>query len=258
MAVTAPLRVFITGASSGIGAALARVYGQRGAVLGLSARREQALRDVAAASGASAALVYPCDVRDVVALEHAAQDFMSHHGCPDVVIANAGISFGTLTERPEDYAAFREVMEVNVCGLVATFQPYVEAMRAQGRGTLVGMASVAGYRGLPGAEAYCASKAAAIAYLESLRVRLAPDGLSVVTLSPGYIDTPMTAGNPYPMPFMLDVDTAARKMARLIDRRVRYAVLPWQMAIVARLLPLVPDWLYDRALAQVPHKPRRG
>jgi len=258
MAAASPQRIFITGASSGIGAALARVYGQRGAILGLSARREQALREVAARSGASAARVYACDVRDTGALQRAAQDFMAHHGCPDVVIANAGISFGTLTERPEDYSAFREVMDVNVCGLVATFQPYVEAMRARGRGTLVGVASVAGYRGLPGAEAYCASKAAAIAYLESLRVRLAPEGLSVITLSPGYIDTPMTEENPYPMPFILDVDTAARKMVRLIDRRVKYAVLPWQMAIVARLLRLLPDWLYDRALAHAPQKPRRS
>lgn len=258
MAAASPQRVFITGASSGIGAALARVYGRRGAILGLTARREQALRDVAAASGASAVRVYACDVRDLDALRLAAQDFTAHHGCPDIVIANAGISFGTLTERHEDYAAFREVMEVNVCGLVATFQPYIEAMRARRCGTLVGIASVAGYRGLPGAEAYCASKAAAIAYLESLRVRLAPDGVSVVTLSPGYIETAMTAGNPYPMPFILDADTAARKMAGLIDRRVKYAVLPWQMAIVARLLRLIPDGLYDRVLANAPHKPRRS
>ncbi|HWI12717.1 MAG TPA: SDR family NAD(P)-dependent oxidoreductase, partial [Burkholderiales bacterium] len=116
--------------------------------------------------------------------------------------------------------------------------------------------SVAGYRGLPGAEAYCASKAAAISYLESLRVRLAASRIRVLTVSPGYIDTPLTRGNPYPMPFLLDADAAAEKIARAIDRRSSYSVVPWQMAIVARLLRIVPNWLFDRALARAPQKPR--
>jgi short-subunit dehydrogenase len=256
MATAGPLRVVITGASSGIGAALARIYAQRGATLGLIARRASALHELAG-SLRTTAEVYRADVRDAEAMRAAAHDFIAHHGCPHVIIANAGIGYGTLTEQPDDYAAFRDIMDVNVAGLVATFQPYVEPMRAARGGTLVGIASVAGYRGLPGAEAYCASKAAAISYLESLRVRLAPSGISVVTLSPGYIDTAMTRGNPYPMPFLLDADTAARRMAALIDRRVSFAVLPWQMAIVARLLRIVPNWLFDRALAEAPRKPRR-
>jgi NAD(P)-dependent dehydrogenase (short-subunit alcohol dehydrogenase family) len=191
-------------------------------------------------------------------VREAANDFMSHHGCPDIVVANAGISYGTLTECPEDYDAFKAVMEVNVCGLIATFQPFIEPMRAARKGALVGIASVAGYRGLPGAEAYCASKAAAIAYLESLRVRLAVDGIRVLTINPGYIDTPLTRGNPYPMPFLLTAETAAEKIGRAIDNGTSYTVLPWQMAIVARLLRLVPNWLYDRVLARAPHKPRLG
>jgi len=250
-----PLRVVITGASSGIGAALARRYAARGAILGLIARREGALREVAAAL-ATPAVTYVCDVREAAAMREAAGDFTARHGCPDIVIGNAGVSYGTLTEFPEDYDAFRAVMDINVGGLVTTFQPFIDPMRAARKGTLAGIASVAGYRGLPGAEAYCASKAAAISYLESLRVRLSASGIRVLTVSPGYIDTPLTRGNPYPMPFLLDADAAAEKIGRAIDRGSSYSVVPWQMAVVARLLRLVPNWLFDRVLARAPHKPR--
>ena len=250
-----PLRVVITGASSGIGAALAQRYAREGAIVGLIARREVALREVAATLDATHA-VYACDVRDAGAMRAAAADFIARHGCPHVVIANAGVSYGTLTELPEDYEAFRAVMDINVGGLVTTFQPFIEPMRAARGGTLVGIASVAGYRGLPGAEAYCASKAAAISYLESLRVRLSTSGIRVLTISPGYIDTPLTRGNPYPMPFLLTAQAAAEKMVRAIDSGSSYTVLPWQMAILARLLRLVPNRLYDRVLARAPHKPR--
>lgn len=249
-------RVIITGASSGIGAALAKQYAARGAVLGLLARRRTELRDVAATLNTPTA-TYPCDVRSAPGLQAAASDFIRRHGCPDIVIGNAGISYGTLTECPDDYEAFRDVMDVNVAGLVATFQPFIEPMRAAGHGTLVGIASVAGYRGLPGAEAYCASKAAGIAYLESLRVRLRKDGIRVITVCPGYITTAMTHGNPYPMPFIMSADAAARKIVRVIERGTSYAVLPWQMAIVACLLRIVPNWLFDRVLADAPTKPRR-
>jgi short-subunit dehydrogenase len=120
------------------------------------------------------------------------------------------------------------------------------------------MASVAGFRGLPGAGAYSASKAAAITYLESLRVELSGSGIAVVTLCPGYIDTPMTERNPYPMPFLLPVDEAARRMVRLIDRRQKFAVVPWQMGIVGAVLRVLPRWLYDRLFRNAPRKPRRA
>lgn len=255
MSPASPLRVFITGASSGIGAAIARRYAGRGAVLGLVARRDALLTELVGTLNVQAT-AYACDVRDAPAMRSAGADFIAKHGCPDVVIANAGVSYGTLTELAEDYDAFRAVMDVNVCGMVTTFQPFIAAMRASGQGKLVGIASVAGYRGLPGAEAYCASKAAGIAYLESLRVRLGPSGVRVLTINPGYIDTPMTRGNPYPMPFLLSADEAARRIVRAIDRGSGYTVLPWQMAIVARLLRIVPNRLFDRALARAPHKPR--
>lgn len=251
-----PLRVFLTGASSGIGAALARHYAAQGAVLGLAARRAGALAELAASLPGEVA-TYTLDVTDAEALAAAAADFVARFGPPDVVVANAGISAGTLTEHTEDLAVFRRIMDTNVYGLAATFAPFIGPMHAAGRGgRLVGIASVAGIRGLPGAEAYSASKAAAIAYLESLRLEMRPYGIKVVTIAPGYIDTPMTEINPYPMPFLLPADVAARRFAAAIARGTSYAVIPWPMGIVAKLLRLLPNWLYDRLFVGAPRKPR--
>jgi short-subunit dehydrogenase len=251
--------IFITGASSGIGRALARHYARRGATIGLAARRGDELAALAgelAAAGASGALSYPLDVTDADALQAAGDDFTARAGVPDVVVANAGVSQGTLTEYREDLAVIRRVLDINVYGMAATFAPFIAPMRRRGRGRLAGIASVAGIRGLPGSEAYSASKAAAIAYLESLRVELFGSGVRVVTIAPGFIATPMTAHNPYPMPFMLSAEEAARRFARAIERGASYAVIPWPMGIAAKGLRLLPNWLYDRLLAQVPRKPR--
>ncbi len=252
----ASLKVFITGASSGIGAALARHYAEQGATLGLAARRQQALTDLLAdLPGRHAA--YALDVSDAPALAAAAADFTTRHGAPDIVIANAGVSVGTLSECPEDLAAFRRVMDTNVYGMAATFAPFIGPMTAAGGDRrLVGIASVAGIRGLPGAEAYSASKAAAIAYLESLRLEMAPKGIKVVTIAPGYIETPMTTINPYPMPFLLPAAEAARRFARAVAKGTSYTVIPWQMWVVAKVLRLLPNWLYDRLFTQAPRKPR--
>jgi short-subunit dehydrogenase len=250
-------RVIVTGASSGIGAALARHYAQRGATVGLIARRKTALDDLAA-QFTTPHQIYAADVRDSAAMQTAAADFIAKHGCPDLVIANAGVSTGTLTEFPEDLAAFKDVLDINVLGMVNTFQPFIAAMRHEKRGALVGIASVAGYRGLPGAAAYSASKAAAISYLESLRVELRASGIRVITICPGYIATPMTARNPYPMPFILSAEDAARHMADIVDGGRTFAVIPWQMAIVARVMRVLPNWLYDRAFGNAPRKPRQN
>lgn len=247
--------VFITGASSGIGAALARHYAAQGATLGLAARRLEALEAlIAGLPGQHYA--YPLDVANAPALASAANDFIARVGPPDVVIANAGISVGTLTQEASDNTAFRRVMETNVLGMVHTFQPFVSTMTERGKGRLVGIASVAGIRGLPGAGAYSASKAAAIAYLESLRVELRGSGVKVVTIAPGYIRTPMTDKNDYAMPFMLEADEAARRFALAIGKGVSYTVIPWQMGIVARLMRLLPNCLFDRLAAKAGRKPR--
>jgi short-subunit dehydrogenase len=225
-------------------------------VLGLLGRRKDALDDLARTLGVPCA-TYAADVGDVAAVQADAGDFMARHGVPDVVVANAGVSAGTSGGEAEDLAALERILRTNVVGLAASLQPFVAPMRARGAGILAGIASVAGFRGLPGAGAYSASKAAAIAWLESLRVELTGSGVAVVTLCPGYIDTPMTRVNRYSMPFLLPVDEGARRMARAIDARRSWAVVPWQMAIVGGLMRRMPNWLYDRAAKRAPRKPRK-
>lgn len=248
-------RIVVSGASSGLGLALARHYLERGAVVAIYARRAELLQALAAQFPGHVH-IYPLDVRDAVAQRAAAQDFLARVGTPDIVIANAGVSIGTLTRYAEDSDVFQHVLDINVMGAVKTFQPFVAAMREAGRGQLVGIASVAGFRGLPGSGAYSASKAAFISYLESLRLEMRGSGVKVVTLCPGYIRTPMTDINPYPMPFMLEADDAARRIARTIERGCSFKVVPWQMALVGRVLKLLPNWLFDLAFAKVKHKPR--
>ena len=187
----------------------------------------------------------------------AAAAFTARHGLPDIVIANAGISHGNLTEIAGDVDTFREILEVNVLGLVNTFHPFVAAMRGRGRGSLVGIASIAGFRGLPGGTAYSASKAAAIRYLEGLRVEMRGSGVRVTTICPGFIATAMTKKNPYTMPFLIDADDAARRFARVMDAGRSYAVIPWQMAIVGRILTVLPTPIFDALLAGRGRKPRK-
>lgn len=254
------MKVFITGASSGIGEALAVYYAGLGATLGLAARRSEFLDDLNQRLGGQHAC-YALDVCDAPALHAAAVDFISRFGVPDIIIANAGVSAGTLTEFAEDLAVFRRVMDTNVFGMAATFAPFIPALKAAAGetgkfGRLVGIASVAGIRGLPGAEAYSASKAAAIAYLESLRLEMRPYGIKVVTIAPGYIETPMTAVNPYKMPFLLPAAKAAQRFARAIERGASYTVIPWQMGVVAKVLRALPNCLYDRLFTSAPRKPR--
>jgi NAD(P)-dependent dehydrogenase (short-subunit alcohol dehydrogenase family) len=223
----------------------------------LYARRRAELDRVAASLAPAAVATFAGDVRDPATLAAAADTFIDRFGTPDIVIANAGVSRGTSTEHAEDLAAFREVFDTNVLGLVHAFQPFIAAMRAARRGTLVGIASIAGFRGVPGSGAYSASKAAAIAYLESLRVELRGSGIRVVTVCPGYIATPMTSRNPYRMPFLMPADTAARRIANAIARRKRFYVLPWPMALAGRVFRALPRPLYDRVFANAPRKPRR-
>jgi short-subunit dehydrogenase len=250
------MNVFITGASSGIGAAFARAYAAQGARLGLVARRAGALDELAAQLRGRHEL-YAVDVNDRDALIAAASRFEAATGGADIVIANAGISIGVLTEHYDDLATFGQVLQTNVVSLAHTFHPFIAPMRKRRAGRLVGIASVAGIRGLPGSEAYCASKAATISYLESLRVELMHFGIRVQTVCPGFVRTPLTARNPYRMPFLMEPDDFARKAVAAIASGRSYAVIPWQMAVAAKLLRLMPNWLFDRLFAKRPYKPRK-
>lgn len=248
--------IFLTGATSGIGEALARHYAAQGAKLGLVARRGELL-EALSRSLPSGADTYIADVRDPGALKAAAADFVAKHGVPDLVIANAGISHGTATDHADDVAVFQEILDTNVIGMVNTFHPFIAAMRRAKRGKLVGVASVAGYRGLPGAGAYSASKAAAIKYLESLRVELRGTGVKVATVCPGYIATPMTEKNPYPMPFIISADDFAQRFSRAVAAGKDHVVIPWQMGLVAKLLTILPNALFDRVFSRTGRKPRK-
>ena len=252
--------VFITGASSGIGQALAWEYYQAGYALALVARRSEEINAWARQRGITAdrLRIYTADVCDTDSIVGAGQACLREQGVPDVVIANAGISVGVDTAVRSDIDVLARVLATNNVGLAASFHPFVTAMCERGSGTLVGIASVAGIRGLPGHGAYCASKAAAIAYCESLRGELRSSGVRVVTLCPGYIDTPLTRRNRYPMPFLMPADKFARQAFQTIRTGCSYRVIPWQMGWVAKLLRLLPNPLFDRVLSGRPRKHREA
>ncbi len=252
--------VFITGASSGIGQALAAAYARSGWRLALVARRTGELDDWARDRGLSTGQVaiYGADVALPESIVAAGQACIARQGLPDVVIACAGISVGMDTTQRADLDVMREVFATNNLGLAATFHPFLAGMRARGSGTLVGVASVAAIRGLPGHGAYCASKAAVVAYCESLRVECRGQGVRVVTLVPGYIDTPLTASNRYRMPFLMPAADFARAALRAIASGASYRVIPWPMGVVAKLMRALPNALFDRLFARRGRKPRRA
>ncbi|HWP19641.1 MAG TPA: SDR family oxidoreductase [Burkholderiaceae bacterium] len=256
---TGPL-VYITGASSGIGQALAERYYRAGWRLALVARRAGEIEAWCKAQGYDAGryAVYAADVREVEGIVAAGRACLERQGLPAVVIANAGISIGVDTAEYEDLDVIRATFETNNLGMAATFHPFVARMREERRGTLVGIASVAAIRGLPGHGAYCASKAAVVSYCESLRGELRPYGVKVVTLLPGYIDTPLTRQNRYSMPFLMPAAEFAERAFRTIEAGASYRVIPWQMGVVAKLLRLLPNPLFDRLLAGRARKKRRG
>ena len=250
--------VLITGASSGIGQAMALHYAGLGCRLALVARRRDAIQAWLNENAIrfESYAIYSADVADAGQMAQMAQACIAQQGLPDVVIANAGISIGVDSSVPEDLAVMAKILATNVMGTAATFGPFIAPMVARGTGTLVGIGSVAGIRGLPGHGGYCASKAAVISYCESLRGELRASGVKVVTLCPGYIATPLTQNNQYTMPFLMQPEVFAEKAVGAIAAGCSYRVIPWQMGVVAKLLRLLPNAVFDRLFAGRPRKPR--
>ena len=250
------LKVFITGATSGIGESLARQYAKEGATLGLVGRRLELLTKLKSNIKTDCE-IYAVDVSDQKKLEKAANHFIKKYGAPDIVIANAGVSTGTLAGEKEDLDTFKRVIEINLFGVIHTFLPFIEVFKKQKSGQLIGIASVAGIRGLPGSGAYSTSKAALINYLESLRIEMKPFGIHVTTIAPGYIHTPMTKHNRYAMPFILDVDDAVSRFMKAIQSKKGFIIIPWQMNIVGTLMKLLPSPLWDFLAKGGPKKIRK-
>ena len=250
--------VFITGASSGIGQAMAKRFYRAGYSLALVTRRMGAVQAWATEHRIDAARchIYRADVAIIDSILAASQDCLQRQGLPDVVIACAGISIGVDTTQRSDLEVIVRTFATNNTGTAASFHTFIGAMVKRGSGVLVGIASVNGIRGLPGHGANCPSKAAIISYCECLRGELRGSGVRVVTLCPGYIDTPLTRKNTYRMPFLMHPDAFAEKAVRVIEAGVSYRVIPWQMGLLAKALRLMPNWLFDRVLAKRPRKPR--
>lgn len=250
------MRVFITGASSGIGAAMSRQFAARGAELGLVGRNPEKLAEFAKTlPNSERHVTYALDVTDRDALMAAAKDFESK-GPTDIVVANAGISIGVKTEYYEDLDVLEKIYKTNVFAMAATFHPFIEPMGKRGHGQFVGIGSAGGIRGLPGSEAYCSSKAAVISYLESLRNDVRKFGIRVTTITPGFVKTNLTAKNPYKMPFLLEADDFAERAVKAILAGVSYRTIPWQMGVLTKILRILPNGLYDRCVSGRGEKPR--
>lgn len=227
--------------------------------LALVTRQPEELDAWARAQGltANSYEIYAADLRDPSSIVEAGLLCLTSQGVPDLVIASAGISIGMDSSQRADLEVMAETFAINNTGMAATFHPFIQAMKERGSGTLVGVASVAGIRGLPGHGAYCASKAGVIQYCESLRCELVGSGIRVVTLLPGYIDTPLTRKNKYKMPFLMAADDFVAEALRVIEKGEKRKVIPWQMAWVARVMYCMPDSLYDRLVQGRPRKQRR-
>ena len=247
----------LTGACGGLGQALARELLAAGACVALVGLQRPVLESLAATAPGRCAIYTP-DVSSSEAMQAMAADWTARHGTPDLVLANAGVAGGFDPSRAGDLAVLRRMLEINLLGVATTFQPFVEPMRAARRGSLVAVASIAGWRGMPGNAAYCASKGGLIRYLESLRAELRASGLHVCTVSPGYIRTTLTAGNRFAMPGLMEPGDAARELLARAARGQEHVVLPRRIGWLSRALGLLPARVHDRILGNQPRKPRPG
>ena len=246
--ITKGTTIFLTGASSGIGESLAIALAKRGATLGLLARRENELRDLAVRceSEGGTARVFPVDVTHAEAIENAAAVFRNEFGHIDILIANAGIGGNNHQTRALEPDAVKKVIDINLLGAANSVHAVLEHMLERGKGQLVAISSLAGLRGLPKSAAYSASKAGMTAFFESVRLDVQHKGIDVTIIQPGFIKTPLTAGRENKMPFLMELDDAIRLIIRAIESKKKFAAFPWQLATIVRAGKVFPAWLYDR------------
>lgn len=238
-------RILITGSSAGIGRALAEHYAAPGKVLGLVARRKDRLKALAAELEGKGARVFThaADVCDREAMGELLRDFAKKAGGLDLVIANAGISERDHVKQGDPRQA-NEVININVVGAINTLMPAVPLMSENGGGHLVCIGSVAGYRGLPGSGAYCASKAAVRTLMDAWRPLLRASGIRVTHIAPGWVQSELTDKNPYKMPFIMSAEKAAGIIARAIASNKRNKIFPWQMRwVIVPLMRILPERL---------------
>lgn len=249
----------ITGACGGLGQALARELLDAGASLTLVGLNREVLQRLADEVPGRVG-IHIADVADSAAMRAVAAACIARAGLPDLVVANAGVAGGMDTAEAADLAVMRRMLEINLLGPATTFQPFVKAVRQTpgARCALVGVASIAGWRGMPGNGAYCASKGGLIRYLESLRAECRGSGIRVHTVSPGYLRTPLTAGNRFAMPGLMDAEVAARALLQGVARGREHIVLPRRIGWLSRLLACLPVRVHDRILLNQPRKPRPG
>lgn len=240
--------VFLTGASSGIGEALAIAMAKRGATLGLAARREELLKEIAekCESSGGKARYFALDVTDAKAVADAAESLRNEFGKIDILIANAGIGGNNSATRNLNPEAVAEVVNINLLGAVNAVSAVLSDMLEKKNGQLVAVSSLAGSRGLPKSAAYSASKAGMTAFFESVRLDIQHEGISVTIIQPGFIKTPLTSGRKNKMPFLMELEDAIPLFLNAIERRKKFAAFPWQLAWFVRAGRVFPAWLYDK------------
>ena len=248
--------VLLTGASSGIGEALALELAKRGAILGLLARRESLLRELVAKCErkGTGARQFACDITDEICVADAAQSLRNEFGKIDILIANAGIGGNSKSAKDLKPADFRRVIDTNLVGAVNSVAAVLPQMLERGDGQIVAISSLAGFRGLPRSAAYCASKAGMTAYFESVRLDVQQKGVAVTIIQPGFIKTPLTAGRAAKMPFLMELPDSIPYFLRAIEKKKKFAAFPWQLATLVRAGKCFPAWLYDRVASRAKYR----
>src|SRR5262245_50619591 len=246
----------ITGASSGIGRALALRLAHEGCCVGLVARRRELLDELAdqIQQQGGNCVAAPADVAERADIQAAATAVREQLGPIDYLVANAGVGTPTLLD-PLNVADVERMFRVNVFGVIYTIEAVLPEMLRRNAGHICAVSSLAAFKGLPGESAYCSTKAAVNTYLEGLRIQLREHGIAVTTVCPGFVETPMTAVNDFHMPFLMSADRAATRIVRALRRRRKVDRFPWQMSLMMRLLRWLPDRLIARSMRSYNEKP---